>query len=216
MKRASAVIEAVFDLAYLLSALTLALILLFTVNGNPARLLAGIMGLVLVAGDACHLLPRVVLARTGREADLLSALGLGKQAASITMTLFYLVLWRIGLTLFSPAGIRPWTLAVYGLALIRIILCLLPQNEWRQADPPVSWGVVRNIPFFLQGMLTAGLFFIHGKAQPGLELMWLAIVLSFAFYLPVVFWARKIPALGMLMLPKTMTYLWILVMCLSL
>ncbi|HPF18680.1 MAG TPA: hypothetical protein PLY08_03755 [Bacillota bacterium] len=46
--------------------------------------------------------------------------------------------------------------------------------------------------------------------------MWLAILLSFAFYLPVVLWSNRYPKIGMLMLPKTCTYLWMLVMLLAL
>ena len=46
--------------------------------------------------------------------------------------------------------------------------------------------------------------------------MWLAILLSFAFYLPVVLWSNQNPKVGILMLPKTCAYLWMLAMCLSL
>ncbi len=45
--------------------------------------------------------------------------------------------------------------------------------------------------------------------------VWLTIVLSFGCYLPVVLWSNRSPGVGMLMLPKTCAYLWILVMCLS-
>ena len=38
--------------------------------------------------------------------------------------------------------------------------------------------------------------------------MWLTIVISFAFYLPVVLLADKIPMIGMLMIPKTLAYVW--------
>ena len=38
--------------------------------------------------------------------------------------------------------------------------------------------------------------------------MWLTIVLSFGFYLPVVLWADAIPMVGMLMIPKTCAYVW--------
>lgn len=38
--------------------------------------------------------------------------------------------------------------------------------------------------------------------------MWLTIVLSFGFYIPVVLWAEVIPAIGMLMIPKTCAYVW--------
>lgn len=38
--------------------------------------------------------------------------------------------------------------------------------------------------------------------------VWLTIVLSFAFYIPVVLWADVIPMIGMLMIPKTCAYVW--------
>ena len=38
--------------------------------------------------------------------------------------------------------------------------------------------------------------------------MWLTIVLSFSFYIPVVLWANTIPMIGMLMIPKTCAYVW--------
>lgn len=38
--------------------------------------------------------------------------------------------------------------------------------------------------------------------------MWLTIVISFVFYLPVVLFADMIPLIGMLMIPKTCAYVW--------
>ena len=38
--------------------------------------------------------------------------------------------------------------------------------------------------------------------------MWLAILLSFGFYIPVVLFADAVPAVGALMLPKTCAYVW--------
>lgn len=38
--------------------------------------------------------------------------------------------------------------------------------------------------------------------------MWLTIFISFGFYLPVVLFADTIPAIGMLMIPKTLAYVW--------
>jgi len=216
MKRVFGTVEAVFDILYLAAALMIGLALLFTARGNAARTLAGVMALVLAGGDACHLLPRLAVIRTGREEPLRRALGAGKQVTSVTMTWFYLLLWRIGVLVFSPEDINAWSHTVYALAAVRMLLCLLPHNKWRERYPPLRWAIARNIPFFLQGAAAAGLFFAHKNAVPGLGLMWLAIALSFAFYLPVVVWANKNPRIGMLMLPKTCAYIWMLAMCLSL
>jgi hypothetical protein len=71
----------------------------------------------------------------------------------------------------------------------------------------------------LFAMYGAGIQTMHIQAAGGpaggpeaVRFMWLAVLLSFAFYLPVVLWSRKVPKLGMLMLPKTCAYVWIVLM----
>jgi len=216
MKRVFGAVEAVFDIFYLAAASILGFILLSSALDNSARALAGVMALMLVGGDAFHLLPRIVVIMAGQEEQFRRVLGRGKQITSITMTLFYLLLWQIGVVIFSPKDISFWSYLVYILTAVRIFLCLLPQNKWAERYPPVTWGIWRNVPFFLQGMTVAGLFFLQRSTVPGLGLMWLAIALSFAFYFPVVLWANKNPKIGMLMLPKTCVYLWMLAMCMTL
>ena len=216
MKRVFGIFEVAFDAIYLIIASVLGIILLLTAYSNNTRMLAGIMALVLAFGDAFHLLPRMKVVLIGNEEDLCVALGRGKQIASITMSIFYLILWNIGLTLFSEKPQSTWIYLVYLLIAIRVIICLFPQNKWQERYPPVNWGIYRNIPFFLIGIVISVFFFVHRATVLGLSNMWLAIILSFAFYLPVVLWSNKNPKIGMLMLPKTCTYLWMLAMCLSL
>ena len=50
------------------------------------------------------------------------------------------------------------------------------------------------------------------KNDKPLKLMWLAVTLSFLFYIPVVLFAQTMPMIGMLMLPKTCMYVWMIVM----
>ena len=216
MKRVFGKIESQFNVLYLISAMVIGLILLMSSAKDSARLLAGVMALVLVCGDAFHLIPRIIVIKIGNDEKYLKMLGKGKQITSITMTFFYILLWQVGIQIYNPSNICLWTFVIYTLALMRIFLCLLPQNKWTQRYPPVEWGIWRNIPFFLMGLIAAGLFFYHRANQLGFEWAWLAILLSFFFYFPVVLWANKNPKIGMLMLPKTCTYVWLLVMCLSL
>ena len=42
--------------------------------------------------------------------------------------------------------------------------------------------------------------------------MALAIILSFALYAPVVLWGDAFPLVGILMIPKTLAYVWIVLM----
>ena len=74
------------------------------------------------------------------------------------------------------------------------------------------WGILRNIPFALLGILTVVLWLRSAKNDKPLKLMWLAVTLSFLFYIPIVLFAQTMPMIGMLMLPKTCMYVWMIVM----
>jgi hypothetical protein len=65
-------------------------------------------------------------------------------------------------------------------------------------------------PFAALGILIIILFQRNVKEQEdhAFRYMGLTIVLSFAFYIPVVLFADTIPWTGILMIPKTMAYVW--------
>ena len=170
----------------------------------------GIMAVLLGSGDAFHLVPRATaLCTTGLE-NFTVQLGLGKWITSITMTIFYVVLYHIWRERYQIKGCKATTAAIYGLAGLRIVLCMMPQNAWLSAAAPLSWGIYRNIPFALMGLIIIALFYKSAKENndSAFRWMWLTIVLSFAFYIPVVLWADVIPMIGMLMIPKTCAYVW--------
>ena len=87
---------------------------------------------------------------------------------------------------------------------------MMPQNDWLSAAAPLAWGVYRNIPFALLGAVIIVLFYRSARAanDAAFRWMWLTIVLSFGFYIPVVLWADAVPLIGMLMIPKTCAYVW--------
>lgn len=163
--------------------------------------------------NAFHLVPRAIaLCTTGLE-DYTVALGIGKLITSVTMTVFYILLYYVWRLRYHVEGKRNLTVAVYVLSLVRVILCMFPQNEWTSANAPLSWGIYRNIPFALLGLLVILLFYKSAKESndQSFRFMWLTIVLSFGFYIPVVLWADTIPLIGMLMIPKTCAYVWTVV-----
>lgn len=199
-------VELIFDVLYLGVVLTMAVYLTAVATGGIQRLW-GLMAFVLVVGDSVHLAPRMMAAWTGEPERFQTAMGVGKLITSITMTVFYLLLWELGWQLMA----EPWTgytAVVYLLAAVRIALCLFPQNRWGEERPSWSWGLYRNIPFVLQGGMVALLYAGISGRVPGLGLMWLAVVLSFVCYLPVVLLVHRCPKVGMLMLPKTCMYVW--------
>lgn len=205
-----AIVETLFDAAYLITVITIGIIMIAKSGKNSQYRLFGIMAIVLGSGDAFHLVPRAyALCTTGLE-NFTAALGTGKFITSITMTVFYVILYYVWRIRYKVKGQNGVTAAVYILSALRIILCLFPQNEWLSAEAPISWGIYRNIPFALLGLLIIVLFYKSAKENNDkpFKWMWLTIVLSFGFYIPVVLWADAIPMIGMLMIPKTCAYVW--------
>ncbi|MCJ7834074.1 hypothetical protein MUB23_01515 [Cuneatibacter sp. NSJ-177] len=205
-----AIAETLFDAVYLVTVITLGVLMITRSHGRRQYLLFGIMAVTLGAGDAFHLVPRAVaLCTTGLE-NYTAALGIGKFITSITMTVFYILLYYVWRLRYQIKGRTALTVSVFVLAILRVLLCLFPQNGWTSADAPLSWGIYRNIPFALLGLLIIVLFYQEAKkhGDRAFRFMWLTIVLSFAFYIPVVLFADTIPAIGMLMIPKTCAYVW--------
>ncbi|MCX7883934.1 MAG: hypothetical protein N2448_02760 [Caloramator sp.] len=205
-----AIMETLFDILYLSTVITLGILMIKKSKGNKEYLLFGIMAVVLGAGDSFHLVPRAVaLCTTGLENYTVS-LGIGKFITSITMTLFYILLYYVWRERYNIVGKQSITIMVYLLAALRIAICLFPQNTWTSANAPLSWGIYRNIPFALMGLIIIILFYKSAKDRDdhSFRFMWLTIVLSFGFYIPVVLWSDVFPLIGMLMIPKTCAYLW--------
>ena len=91
---AQAIGETVFDILYLSFALLAGLTMLAK-GTAPLVKKAGLMAALLGAGDAFHLVPRsYALWTAGLEANA-AALGFGKFVTSITMTIFYVILYHI-------------------------------------------------------------------------------------------------------------------------
>lgn len=202
------IMEVLFCVFYLIFTPIIGCKILKNSKGNKQVYFYGIMTLTLVGGDAFHLVPRIIAA-INSAGDYRVALGIGKMITSITMTIFYCLLYCIYEMRYNKKNII--LRRIIGLlAVTRIILCVLPQNEWTGASP-IEWGVYRNIPFVILGLIIVILFFKE-RSDQYFKWMWLAITFSFAFYIPVVLWADAIPIIGMLMLPKTCMYIWIVMM----
>ncbi len=205
-----AIVETLFDICYLVTVLTVGIRMIRGAKGSRQFELFGWMAVVLGAGDSFHLVPRAIaLCTTGLDSFAFQ-LGLGKLITSMTMTVFYVLLYYVWRDRYEVEGQKSLTVAVYALAAIRVILCMMPQNQWLTDRSPLIWGICRNIPFALLGILVIVLFYRSAKERgdKAFGWMWLTIVLSFGFYIPVVLWAEAVPMIGMLMIPKTCAYVW--------
>ena len=111
-----AIVETLFDTVYLFSVITIGILMIRKSKGNRQFTMFGIMAVLLGSGDTFHLVPRATaLCTTGLE-NFTVQLGLGKWITSITMTIFYVVLYHIWRERYQIKGYKATTAAIYGLA----------------------------------------------------------------------------------------------------
>ena len=196
--------ESAFCIIYLvLAAVCGCLILRRAKTGAEKKM--GMAVLILGFGDAFHLIPRVIAHFS--EADITAALGIGKLITSITMTVFYVFMYYIWKDVYREPEDKRLTAAVWVLAAVRVVLCLFPQNNWLRNESGMTWGIIRNLPFTALGAVIVVLYYRKRNEVRSFRLIWLYVLLSFLFYLPVAVGAGAVPILGMLMIPKTVCYI---------
>ena len=183
--------EAIFDAGYLIFDLIAGILFFAFSKGNTLFVLYGILTLTLCGGDAFHLVPRIIRALRGSHDKIKKMLGRGLQISSITMTAFYIILmyvWKYTFPeLTAPVAVEA---IIWISAIIRIVVCILPQNNWCTDEGNTNgYHMTRMIA---------------------------AIIISFGCYLPVTLFSKTKPKVGLLMIPKTCAYMWIVAMGLQL
>lgn len=198
--------ETILDITYLLIALFISVYILIKSKDKLSKLM-GSATLILGFGDAFHLVPRIL--NYFIDYDFTSFLGIGKLITSITMTIFYIFMFYIYKNNYKTKN-KFIEISIWILSLIRIILCLLPQNRWLTNNSSLTIGIIRNIPFIIIGILIIIIYYKVRNKDKTFRNIWIYVLLSFIFYIPVVLGASIIPIIGMFMLPKTICYILII------
>ena len=130
MKKIPDLMEAIFDACYLIFDLIAGILFFVYSKGNPLFILYGVLTLTLCGGDAFHLVPRIKRALYGTNDKIKRQLGIGLHVSSITMTVFYIILLFIWKLTFPTLQAPLWVEAMIWIsAIIRIVVCFLPQND---------------------------------------------------------------------------------------
>ena len=204
--------EAVFDAAYLIFDLIAGILFFTMAQGRSLFILYGVLTLTLCGGDAFHLVPRIIRAVRGSSDRIKKQLGIGLQVSSITMTVFYIILLYVWKATF-PQLQAPVAVEV----LIWLSAILLRQNNWWTDEGKPTLSILRNAVFALTGFGVIILYAISGNTGDyHMTRMVAAILISFGCYLPVTLFSKTKPKVGLLMIPKTCSYMWIIAMGLQL
>ena len=212
------IMEAIFDAGYLIFDLIASVLFFAFSKGDPLFILYGVLTLTLCGGDAFHLVPRIIRAVHGSNDKIKRQLGLGLQVSSITMTAFYIVLlyiWKLTFPeLTAPVAVEAM---IWISAIIRMVICVLPQNNWCSGEGNMKLSVIRNAVFAITGIGVIILYAISGNTNDlHMTRMVAAIIISFGCYIPVTLFSKTKPKIGLLMIPKTCAYMWIIAMGLQL
>ena len=212
------VMEAIFDAAYLIFDLVAAILFFIFSQGNMLFILYGVLTLTLCGGDAFHLVPRIIRAVRGSDEKIKRQLGIGLQVSSVTMTVFYIILMYVWKFTFPEMIIPTIVEAVVWIsAVVRIVICMLPQNNWCTEEGNIKLSIIRNAVFAVTGIGIIILYAMSGNTgNLHMTRMVAAIIISFGCYLPVTLLSKKKPKVGLLMIPKTCAYMWVIVMGLQL
>jgi len=214
------VLESAFNVVYL--ALVWGLVVLMT-RGLPSvtgadRKTAGLVRLayiLLAAGDTGHVGFRVLGYLAGgldTQVNVLgsamSLAGLGALTTAYTVTLFYMIFVYIWQARYRQGG-SGFTSLLLAAGLVRLVMMALPSNDWASVVPPQPMSLYRNLPLMVQGVGVIALILPWANRNRDRTFQWIGwmIAVSFAFYLPVILFAQRVPLLGMLMIPKTCAYL---------
>ncbi len=214
------IMESVFNVAYLIVIWILVVLMsvqMKRVASQDRRLaeLIRLAFLLLAFGDTGHVGFRVLAYLKGGLETRINLLGtpmnlagLGSLTTGVTVTLFYMVMVYVWLVRFE----RYENLASMALLLagvVRLFLLALPHNDWNVPTAPYPMGLYRNIPLMVQGVGLLLLIWHDSYRRQDRTFQWIGwmIALSYLFYTPVILWVHRVPALGMLMIPKTCAYL---------
>ncbi len=211
--------ELTFNIAYLIVvwALVIAMIVrlpqVAAANKPVARLFIWAFAL-LAFGDTGHVGFRVLafaqgdlnatVSLMGREVGLV---GLGALSTAVTVTLFYVIMVMIWQRRFGkPYGWFGYFL--FATAAVRFLLMIPAANQWNNVVPPQPWSLVRNLPLMVLGLGAAYLILRDARAAHDRTFTWIGIciLISYAFYTPVILFVQRAPSVGMLMIPKTLAY----------
>ncbi len=162
---------------------------------------------LLALGDTGHVGFRVAAYALGGLDQNALLVGLGALATAVTVTFFYAVMLYIWRERFQQK-FGWFEYFLLASVPVRLIVMAFPQNDWGSNVPPAFWGPFRNVFLIILGVGVLYLYLRDSIRDKDRLFRWMAycVFFSYLFYTPVVFFAREIPILGMLMIPKTVMY----------
>lgn len=162
---------------------------------------------LLALGDTGHVGFRVAAYALGGLEQNGLLVGVGALATAVTVTFFYVVMLYIWKERFDGKFGRLEYILLASVP-VRMIVMAFPQNDWGNPVPPAFWGPFRNLFLVILGVGVLYLYLRDSIRTRDRLFRWMGycVFFSYLFYTPVILFARDLPIVGMLMIPKTIMY----------
>lgn len=186
---------------------------------------------LLALGDIFHLISRSIVFFLQVDPNIgLAAVttGWGAIITGITMTYFYIAIFYMwarlyGETYSTPMKIKKYTIILYVMFALRIVLVCIPWNHYFGGDSIEEIGfdfrIVSATPIIVIGLISISLLLSSAKKEKN-QLSRIDIkinkgnfnasiwyIVSYASYIPAVLLVAIYPMIGMLYIVKTIAYL---------
>lgn len=157
------IIEPILHIAYLIPLLIMGGYLLKNSIGQKVYKAFGSFALILALADSIYLLPRMYSILTTGIEDNLHIIGWGRMGNAIIVTILYLVLYDIYNLRYSKRKNASLDKLMFGVAAIRIIICLLPMNKWFDEIPSSTFALLRFVPLAILALFIIFLIYYHSN-----------------------------------------------------
>ena len=157
------IIEPIIHILYLTYIFLMGNYFLRNALGNKLYKGFGYFTVILGVADLSYLIPRMyALLTTGIEENI-RFIGWGRMSNSIIITFLFLILYEITNKRYSKKHNVPLNKTFYFFTIIRIVLCLMPPNNWFEMIPNSVFSLIRFIPLAVMGLLLMIIIYIHSK-----------------------------------------------------
>lgn len=180
--------------------------------GNRYYKVFGNLAYSLGLADAIYLIPRLYAILTTGIEDNLKAVGWGRLGNSIFITFFFMILYDAYNIRFNKKYNKSLNFTIYILGFIRIVICLLPGNEWFNLTTSTTYAIARVIPLGLMGLLLMLVTYLHGKRfnDKNYKLIPIGIFFSILFLEPMALVPDNPNRIFIFTILRTLSLLWII------
>ena len=189
-------IETIFSLCYIIILWWFAvkMLMLSWDNQKSVCIISAFMFITLALGDTAHVMTRIFNWHVGVGAILVAMM----------INFFYLFLAEVIIEhTNSKIGAAFWCMAI--LLLLRLIVIALGGATWQTNQHPYPEYEIRNL--LLIGIQVEVLLLLAQESDMLMDQIFVLTLISTICLIPTTFLIREFPLVGMLMIPKSITYL---------